>query len=148
MKIRKAFSADRDTYLAMAKDFYDSNAVMHKIPDSRLEETFDYMMSDDTYGSIYIIEQNERKVGYLLTAVTYSQEAGGRELWLEELYIIPEYRGKGIGHEVFSFAEGLASEGFARIRLEVEPENCRATELYKRLGYEGIPYRSMIKELL
>ena len=148
MKIRKAFSADRDTYLAMAKDFYDSNAVMHKIPDSRLEETFDYMMSDDTYGSVYIIEQDERKVGYLLTAVTYSQEAGGRVLWLEELYIIPEYRGKGIGHEVFSFAEGSASEGFARIRLEVEPENGRAAELYKRLGYEGIPYESMIKELL
>ena len=49
---------------------------------------------------------------------------------------------------VVAFAEQYAKEqGFARIRLEVEEENVRALSLYKRLGYQGMEYRQMYKQL-
>lgn len=138
---------DKQAYISMATDFYSSEAVMHNIPVERIENTFDFMLETDLYGELYIFEEDERAVGYLLTAITYSQEAGGKVLWLEELYVTPEMRGRGMGHRVFEFVNSELAGKYARLRLEVEPENPRAAALYKSLGYEDIPYYSMIREL-
>lgn len=83
-----------------------------------------------------LLEEDGRAVGYALTATTYSRESGGKVLWLEELYILEEYRSRGLGREFFAFAEEYARRnGYARIRLEVEEDNVRARSLYERLGY-------------
>ena len=58
-----------------------------------------------------------------------------------------EYRSRGLGMEFFSFIEEKNSGKIARLRLEVEEENTRAISLYKRLGYEVLDYKQMVKEL-
>ena len=84
--------------------------------------------------------------GYGLIAKTFSQEAGGMVYWLEELYIMEEYRSKGLGSEYFGYMEDHKEEGVTRFRLEVEKENERAWKLYKRQGYDWLEYDQMIKE--
>ena len=84
--------------------------------------------------------------GYGLIAKTFSQEAGGMVYWLEELYILEEYRSKGLGSEYFRYMEEHKEEGVTRFRLEVEKENERAWKLYKRQGYDWLEYDQMIKE--
>ncbi|MPM68864.1 hypothetical protein SDC9_115799 [bioreactor metagenome] len=66
-------------------------------------------------------------------------------LWVDELYIKPEYRGCGLGHAFFAFLE--KSPHVKRIRLEVESRNERAIALYRRLGYTDLPYSQMMKDL-
>ena len=69
-------------------------------------------------------------------------------LWLEELFILEEYRSRGLGREFFSAVEAYAREnGYARIRLEVEADNVRARSLYERLGYLPLAYEQMVKQL-
>jgi len=95
-----------------------------------------------------MIEWEGEIVGYLLTAKTYSREAGGLVLWLEEMYMRPAYRSKGLGKEAFAFIEALAArENIRRLRLEVEEDNVRARSLYERLGYRPLEYGQMVKEL-
>ena len=72
------------------------------------------------------------------------REVGGMVVWIEELYILPGHQGKGLGSAFFAWLEKNVPA--VRYRLEAEPENVRAMSLYKRLGYEVLPYVQMIKE--
>ena len=145
--IREITKADRNLYLLFAQAFYSLGAVAHPIPRSHLLATFDHLMENDTYAKAYIIEFNQKPVGYALTAKTFSQEAGGFVIWIEELFILPEYRGKGLGTEFFQFVKKHIEPTVARIRLEVTEENREAIALYEKQGFEFLPYKQMVKDL-
>lgn len=146
--VRKITRADRDAFLRLSEMFYASPAVMHTVPKAYHERAFEELMRSDEYADGYILESEGKIVGFGLTAKTYSREAGGKVLWLEELFVLEEYRSCGLGREFFAMAEAEAREkGFARIRLEVEEENIRARSLYERLGYRPLGYSQMVKEL-
>lgn len=146
--IRRVTEADREIFLALSEEFYASPAVLHPVPRRYHEDAFRELMRSDTYAEAFLLESEGKAVGYALTAKSYSREAGGKVLWLEELYILSEFRSRGLGGEYFAFIEGYAREnGFARIRLEVEEENVRARALYGRLGYLPLDYCQMVKEL-
>ena len=81
--------------------------------------------------------------GYALLQKTYSRAAGGMCIWIDEIYLRPAFRGRGLAKELFAYAEGLKAK---RLRLEVEPENGRAVALYTKLGYRFLDYRSMVKD--
>ncbi|HCR82229.1 MAG TPA: N-acetyltransferase, partial [Lachnospiraceae bacterium] len=118
---------------------------LHPIPDSYIERTFEECMKSDTYVKIYIMEYEGKPAGYGMLVKTFSQEAGGYVYWLEELYIMEKYRSKGLGSEFFNYVEKNREEEVTRFRLEVEEDNTRARELYKRLGYKDLDYRQMVK---
>ena len=145
--IRKITSEDRDFFIAASKAFYASAAVAHDVPASYHLTTFEELMNSEVYQSGYILEVDGASVGYALVSKTFSHEAGGTVWWLEELYILPEYRGKGLGRSYFDFIEKAAAEnGVRRLRLEVEPDNTRAAKLYSDLGYKPLNYSQMLKE--
>lgn len=145
--IRKITSEDRDFFIAASKAFYASAAVAHDVPASYHLATFEELMNSEVYQSGYILEVDGASVGYALVSKTFSHEAGGTVWWLEELYILPEYRGKGLGRSYFDFIEKAAAEnGVRRLRLEVEPDNTRAAKLYSDLGYKPLNYSQMLKE--
>lgn len=145
--VRRVKEKDREEFIRLSELFYNSPAVLHTVPRAYHENLFDELMRSDTYAEAFMLEQQGETIGYALTSKTYSREAGGKVLWLEEIFVEDEYRGCGIGKEFFMFIEGYASfNGFARIRLEVENENKRARSLYERLGYEYLDYLQMVKE--
>ena len=145
--IRPIAKEDKNIFLILAKAFYSSPAVAHTVPTKHHVITFDQLMTDNTYAQGYMIEYNGKVVGYALTAKTFSQEAGGLVIWLEELFILPEYRNKGLGKEFFGFMKETIEPHVARIRLEVEPDNTDAIRLYEQMGFESLPYLQMVKEL-
>lgn len=145
--IRKITSEDRDFFIAASKAFYASAAVAHDVPASYHLTTFEELMNSEVYQSGYILAVDGVSAGYALVSKTFSREAGGTVWWLEELYILPEYRGKGLGRSYFDFIEKAAAEnGVRRLRLEVEPDNTRAAKLYSNLGYKPLNYSQMLKE--
>lgn len=146
--IRKLTPADRDCYLHFSELFYASDAVMTPVPRAFLERTFDELMRSDVYASGYMLEADGQPVGYALTAKTFSSEAGGMVVWIEELFILPEYRSRGLGSAFFTYLMEVAEPDAARFRLEVEEENEGAVRLYRRLGFERLPYDSMVIERL
>ena len=145
--VRRLTKEDHDIYIAMTKEFYASDAVLHNIPEENLENTFAELMRSDIYTVCYLLLRGENTCGYALLSKTYSQEAGGMVLWLEELYVRPQYRSMGLGTEFFEWLERSKSSDIKRIRLEIEPENERAVSLYIRRGFDFFDYSQMIVEL-
>ncbi len=142
--IRTIRKEDKKDYLKLADKFYHTEGVMHAVPLNYFESTFDKFLMDKTYGDIFVYEENKEIVGYVLIAKSFSQEAGGLVVWIEELFVEKEHEGKGIGTALFEYI--LSNFSVARFRLEVEPENTRAVSLYKKFGFKFIEYQQMIKE--
>ena len=146
--IRKIEPQDREEFIRLSELFYASPAVLHPLPRAFHEEAFDEMLRSRDYADGYMLFADGRAVGFGLVAKTYSRESGGMVLWLEELFILEEYRSRGLGREFFAAVEAYAREnGYARIRLEVEADNVRARSLYERLGYAPLEYEQMFKQL-
>ena len=142
-EIRKIETADREAFLAMSRDFYASDAVLHNIPFEYHERTFAELMRSEDYARCYMLKQGDNIAGYALLSLSYSREAGGLCIWIEELYILPEYQGRGAAHIFFKWLEENCPA--ARYRLETEHDNLRAKKLYKSLGYYPLEYEQFIK---
>lgn len=142
--IRRIARTDETAFLEMSREFYASDAVLHEIDPAFHSAAFAELMHSDVYLDAYVFTDGGEYAGYALLNKTYSREAGGITIWLEELYLRPEYCGKGFGTDFFRWLE--AHIPAARYRLEVEPENKRAMALYRKLGYADLPYLQMVKD--
>ena len=144
--VRKVTPQDKEMYLSLTEKFYQSDAVSHNIPLENRLNTWDEIMRSDEYADCYFVIKDGDVAGYMLLAYTFSQEAGGKTAWIEEIYILPEFRSKGLGSELFDFIKAEIEPDCARLRLEVEADNIRAKKLYKSLGFKQLEYEQMIRE--
>ena len=130
----------------MTKQFYSSEAVCHAIPEQNIIAAFDEMMRSDVYMEGDILEWEGEIAGYANVAKTFSCEGGGLTVWIDEIFLLPQYRSKGLGSELFAYLENRFGEKLARMRLEITDSNIDAKRLYSRLGFEELDYRQMVKE--
>ena len=143
---RKVNQNDKEFLFEMFDKFYASEAVLHPIDRSFYQNTFDEIMQSDRYLEVYIIEYENFPVGYAMLSKSFSPEAGGKIIWIEEIYIEPDYRSKGLGKAFFEFVENKYQGHIKRLRLEAEPDNKRAVELYLTLGFTPLNYVQYIKD--
>ena len=141
--IRPLNENDREIFISLLKEFYNSDAVIKPLPNSFYPEIFNKLLDTKSSAKGYLIESDGVVCGYGVINLTFSMEAGGDTLWLEDLYIRKDFRNKGLGKEYFNF---IFSEykGVHRFRLEVEDANERAIKLYKSQGFEFLEYKQMI----
>ncbi len=144
--LRSMTADDRAVYLQLAHDFYRSEAVDHTIPDSYIEKTADAILAGTPFASVFLLEADGKTAGYAMLLHGWSQEGGGPTIWVDELYVRPEFRGKGLGTAFFRELRQRYPET-ARFRLEIEPDNERAQALYTRMGYKVLNYRQMVLDL-
>ncbi len=142
--IREIKAKDKDVFVNMARDFYKSEAVISEIPTQNILNTFDEVTSNSPYAKAYIIEHGGEIAGYALIGITYSNEAGGLVVWVEEIFIKENFRGLGLGSEFLSYVEDEFSDKAKRFRLEISHGNDAAPRLYERKGYHQLDYMQMV----
>ncbi|MGA9070880.1 MAG: GNAT family N-acetyltransferase [Terracidiphilus sp.] len=82
-----------------------------------------------------LAEQDGRPAGFAIYLFNYSTFDGQVALHVEDLYVVPELRGLGIGKELLAFAATVALEmGSRRMQWEVLDWNLPAIEFYGTLG--------------
>ncbi|MGC1502896.1 MAG: GNAT family N-acetyltransferase [Sulfitobacter sp.] len=94
------------------------------------------LLHGSPYGAVYLIGPARAPIGYLVICFGWSIEFGGLDAILDELYIRPGVRGRGIATEsLIALPRALAEGGLRAIHLEVDRENSAAVKLYKRAGF-------------
>jgi len=137
---------DADEVFRMMKVFYQSPALLHKASDMVLKRNIENCINQNCYIEGYVFKEQEKIAGYSMVAKSYSTEFGGECIWIEDLYMKPEYRGKGIGTKFFQYLEEIYKDKAVRFRLEVEKNNQSAIAAYKKNGYQELAYVQMTKE--
>jgi GNAT superfamily N-acetyltransferase len=86
---------------------------------------------------IYVAEEDDRLVGFTQLYPQFSSTRMKRSWLLNDLYVLQEYRGKGISRKLIGAAKLLAKEtGSAGILLETEKTNAVGNQLYPSAGFE------------
>ncbi len=141
--LRKINQNDKNEFMTMSRDFYNSDAVSAPVPENFHEQAFSDLMAGTPYAECLFFTHENQVAGFALLAKTYSREAGGECVWVEELYLKPEFRRMGAAKTFFGKLSALYPA--ARYRLEVEPDNERAKKLYRACGFTSLPYEQMKK---
>ena len=130
--------------IEMMRVFYASPAVHTNGSEEIFLNDVENCINDNPYLEGYVFVENDVVLGYAMLAKSFSTEFGKPCIWVEDLYLRPEYRGKNIATEFFIFLE----EKYTNVifRLEVEEENKRAVYVYRKNGFEVLPYMEMKKE--
>lgn len=80
---------------------------------------------------LYFIKEGDLAVGLL-----HLGSRGAEIDWLEDIFVLPAYRGRGIGSEAVRTAEEIVRQYSASLYIEAAARNERAIRLYRRLGYD------------
>jgi GNAT superfamily N-acetyltransferase len=109
-------------------------------PEAALRDVVRSVVDDPRHGFILLASSGDGACAIAYAAAHLSAEHGGLIGWLEELYVVPGQRGKGVGSlllgEVFSRAAQL---GWRGVELEVVEGHERAAALYLRHGFQRAP---------
>ena len=136
--------ADHDLILPMVEDFYQGDAVLHPVQTEIMERSF--RAAADPLEPLLrgiLIEVDGQPAGYIYITLCYSAEVGGRCVFLEEIYLMPAFRGQGLGGEILAWIERQYPTA-RRFRLEVNDINRSAIRLYEKSGYEYLRYDQMV----
>ncbi|RAI82659.1 GNAT family N-acetyltransferase [Macrococcoides goetzii] len=132
--------------LTMIYDFFDFHAGLVSSKDeltneARLKEIINEWISENH--ELYLI-----KIGKEIIGFCHLWYKGEIVCWVEDLYIIPEERGKGYGSYSLKLAENIvrSKPGYQAISLDVSIRNQTAIDLYFKNGYDSISLITLRKE--
>ncbi len=122
--------------LDMMENFYE----IDNYPFDRLRsmQNLKLFISDKNLGRIWRIICDQMTAGYLILTFGFSFEHNGRDAFIDELFLKPEYRSRGIGKIVMKFIDNEARRlGIHIVHLEVEQHNTGGYNLYESMGYRS-----------
>lgn len=109
--------------------------------------TLDHFMNHPEKGSILVFENKKSLIGYSIIINYWSNEFKGNVLLIDELYILPAYRSKGIATAFFHYLSETRFNDSVMLQLEVSVENSKAIKLYERIGFKLNSYQTFKKKL-
>ena len=134
---------DKPIILQMMRVFYSSPAVLTNGSEEIFANDIDACTGVSLYLEGYVFEENGTILGYSMIAKSFSTEFGKPCIWIEDLYLKEEFRGRGVGSAFCKFIEEKYPDHV--FRLEAEEENEGAIRLYKKCGFEILTYLEMKK---
>jgi GNAT superfamily N-acetyltransferase len=131
---RPVARADIELLLQFVREYYEFD---HLSFDKRVARTaLENFIDDPTFGRVWWLSVDNELAGYLVLTFGYSIEYGGRDAFIDEVYIRAEYRGQGLGRQAMAFAETQCRAlGVHALHLEVERDNTAAHVLYRQVGF-------------
>ncbi|WP_299605756.1 N-acetyltransferase [uncultured Tateyamaria sp.] len=88
------------------------------------------------HGAAYLIGPPRAPIGYVVVTFGWSIEFGGMDGFVDEIFIRPGVRGRGIATEVLlALPRALGGAGVKALHLEVATDNTTAQRLYARAGF-------------
>ena len=134
LRIRAATAADVPQILAFIKALAVYEKLEHMVvaDDAQLRKT---LFGERPAAEVRIAEWQGQPAGFALFFHNYSTFLGKPGIYLEDLFVLPEFRGKGIGKSMLIHLAQLAVErDCGRLEWSVLDWNTPAIEFYKSLG--------------
>ena len=143
VSIRQATPADAET-IARFNERLAVESEGHHLDPATIRAGVASALADETRALYFVAEINGQVVGQTLVTFEWSDWRNGFLWWLGSVYVLPEFRRRGIFRALARAVEGAARQaGSVGLRLYVRHENVRAQKTYVKLGWTDAHYRVM-----
>ena len=130
LTIRKIDEHDFDVLITLFREF----ALFEKLPDKMTNSVEQMLKEKEHLTGFVAVDAGNKIVGYVTYFFGYYTWIG-KSLYMDDLYVRPDFRGAGVGtkliNEVIAFAK---AENCKKLRWQVSEWNQPAIDFYKSLG--------------
>lgn len=145
LQIRFAQESDVPLILQFVRDLAEYEKLSHEViaDEAQLRRT---LFGERRPAEVIIGESEGEAVTFALFFHNFSTFLGRPGIYLEDLFVLPEHRGKGFGLQMLSFIAKIAQErGCGRFEWSVLDWNEDAIRFYKRLGAKPMDEWTMFR---
>ncbi|MEM8979368.1 MAG: GNAT family N-acetyltransferase [Pseudomonadota bacterium] len=129
-----ACTEDHDAVLALVAAFHAESGF-----DTSAEHQSNAikpLLEGNPYGAIYLVGPKRAPVGYIALTFGWSLEFGGMDGFIDEIYLRPSVRGRGMGRDALQkICELMAQTDLTALHLEVHKNAPLAEALYQKIGF-------------
>jgi GNAT superfamily N-acetyltransferase len=138
MKIRRATAFDARVVLELIQELAEYEKAPNEV-EAREEDLLATLFTSQPQVFCDLIEYQGEVAGMAIWFLNYSTWQGKHGIYLEDLFIRPEFRGRGLGKSLLiHLAEICEEKGYGRLQWWVLDWNSPAIEFYKNLGAEAM----------
>jgi GNAT superfamily N-acetyltransferase len=134
--IRPVTPADVPTLLEMVRELAEYERLSRFV--TATEDDYQAaLFGPERHARAALAEHDGAIVGYMVWFLTFSTFSARSRLYLEDLYVRPPYRGRGIGTRMLAdLAARCRAQGIARLQWQVLDWNAPSIAFYRSLGAE------------
>jgi ribosomal protein S18 acetylase RimI-like enzyme len=138
---RLATASDDEAIVSMCMALNAEDPGPNPVQPQHVRRTLAKLREEPNRGRAVVCDVENRTVGYALLISFWSNELGGEICNIDELFVAPLYRGRGLAtallEELADKEQSVWPIRPAALSLEVTSQNERARALYERLGFRG-----------
>ena len=136
MQSRALSAPDYDRWLVLWGEYLEF--YKHELPKEQTDLTFSRLISPETGFHALVIEQDGQIVGFTHFSFTNSTWSEHNDCYLEDLFVDPSFRGKGLGRELINAVQEIAkAKGSRRLYWFTHKDNQTAQRLYDLLAKQN-----------
>ncbi|HJR53756.1 MAG TPA: GNAT family N-acetyltransferase [Gemmatimonadota bacterium] len=116
------------------REFYNGERLPYD--EAVLRGALAALWAEPLHGAAWLARADGEPVGYGILCCGFSLEYGGRDAFIDELYVRPGWRDRGIGNRLLDAMEARCrAAGIVALHLEVDHDNPDGLRLYTRRGF-------------
>jgi GNAT superfamily N-acetyltransferase len=137
---RRALETDDEDVIAMCLALYLEDPGQQTVDRAQVLRTLTVLRAEPSRGRAVVAEVAGRVAAYSLLIPFWSNELGGSLCEVDELYVRPAFRNRGVASSLFPAIERkqIWDDPCAGVALIVTDGNERARSLYTRLGFDAV----------
>jgi GNAT superfamily N-acetyltransferase len=144
--IRPATDADVPALAALMVEFYAEAGF--PLPTQAAAHAFAALLAAPALGMVWLAEREGQALGHLVLTVTFSMEYGGLRGFIDDLFVRPTARGRGVGAGLLAAARaGALARGMRVLCVETGAAGHPARGLYARAGYVDSEHALLVQPL-
>ena len=132
--VRRAGLDDVPHLVALMVDFYSESD--YALDPAAAARAFERLLANEELGRVWLADADGETAGYVVLTLGYSMEYGGRDAFVDDLYVRPDHRRTGVGKALLAeLLRECETLGVHALHLEVDRDNAPAQALYAAQGF-------------
>jgi ribosomal protein S18 acetylase RimI-like enzyme len=134
--MRRASGPDLGDLLQLMHEFYEEAGFPLNL--DRARAAFLPLLAPGDLGQVWVADFEGHIAGHLVFTFSYSMEYGGRTAFIEDLFVRPTLRNRGVGRALVGQARAICEGlGLRAMYLEVAQNNWPAQAIYRAVGFDS-----------
>lgn len=134
-QVRLARTEDVPALVDLMSEFYEEAG--YPLPRAAASKAFTSLLGEPSRGRIWLIEVGTEPFGYIVLTLSFSMEYGGLRAFVDDFFVRPAMRGKGLGAAALETVKRTCHElGVRALLVETGPKDHPARGVYARAGFE------------